>query len=118
MQWTVRGLAFYNGFTVCLAVFALLFGVLALLLSWPCLGNRVAATVADFVIILQLYLVKTQARPTLPAFQQGNKIALLSHIASFRLPTESNGGTSVSDLLLLCRQKLLASRLTAPWLDR
>ncbi|DBB13367.1 TPA: hypothetical protein ACH3X3_005100 [Trebouxia sp. C0006] len=40
-----------------------------------CLGK----SVADFVIILQLYLVKTQARPTPPAFQQGNKIALLSH---------------------------------------
>ena len=33
---------------------------------------RVAATVADFVIILQLYLVKTHPRPTPPAFQQGN----------------------------------------------
>ena len=37
-----------------------------------CFGKRVAATVADFVIILQLYLVKTHPRPTPPAFQQGN----------------------------------------------
>ena len=29
-----------------------------------CFGKRVAATVADFVIILQLYLVKTHPRPT------------------------------------------------------
>jgi hypothetical protein len=43
-----------------------------------CLGKSVAATVAGFLIILQLYLIKTQARPTPPAF---NKIALLSHIA-------------------------------------
>ena len=35
-----------------------------------CLGKSVAATVAVFVMILQLYLVKTQARPTpVPAGQ-------------------------------------------------
>ncbi len=44
-----------------------------------CDVKSVAATVAVFVIILQLYLVKTQVGPTPPAFQQGNKIALLSH---------------------------------------
>ena len=40
MQWTVVGLAFFNGLTVCLAAFALLFGVLALLLSWPILARE------------------------------------------------------------------------------
>ena len=41
----------------------MLFAVLALLLSWAALTKSMAATVADFVINLQLYHVKTQARP-------------------------------------------------------
>ena len=56
-----------------------------------CLGKSVAATVAGFLIILQLYLIKTQARPTPPAF---NKIALLSHIAcnSGEMENQRRGG--------------------------
>ena len=44
----------YFPYAVCCACLAAQLG---------CLGKRVAATVADFVIISQLYLVKTQARP-------------------------------------------------------
>ena len=40
MQWTVVGLAFFNGIAVCLTAFAWLFGVLALLLSWPALARE------------------------------------------------------------------------------
>ena len=34
------GLAFFNGLAVCLIAFAWLFGVLALLLSWPALARE------------------------------------------------------------------------------
>ena len=53
----------------------------ALVAQLGCFGKSVAGTVAVFVIILQLYFVTTQPRPNPPTFQQGNKIALLSHIA-------------------------------------
>ena len=52
-----------------------------------CLGKSVAGTVAVFVITVQLYLIETQPRPTPFALQQGNKIALLSHIACFKQPS-------------------------------
>ena len=40
LQWTVVGLAFFKGLAVCLTAFAWLFGVLALLLSWPALARE------------------------------------------------------------------------------
>ncbi len=79
MQWTV---------TATFCTFPVLHAVLALVLSW-------VATVADFVIILQLYCVKTQARPT--PLRSNRAIKLPScHIASSRLagPEEP---TDISD---------------------
>ena len=40
LQWTVVGLALFNGLAVCLTAFAWLFGVLALLLSLPALATQ------------------------------------------------------------------------------
>ncbi len=57
--WSCRGLQTHP-------VLSVLSAVLALLLSWPALAMSVAANVPVFVIILQLYRVKPQARPTPP----------------------------------------------------